>query len=229
MSKNVQMQAIIGESRATVGAAAAAQGVYGSRGNLELVACDAADGLWVFWFNSDHDSDPVAAADVPPGTWSAGLHFAAGSRYTAAQILQSPLGPDHLEVLALTDGGALESWYWSPGPAFQRRAVDAARDVVRFDAAIAADGALTIDYEELGGCHRRATADAAGYPDRAWHTERAKGPYDSDADGELRAAGIRDFEAGTARVTVSTRDGGTREFTFRDLEGRLVHYPVPLG
>ena len=59
MSKNKQMLSekiiIVGSERATAGPVGLAQGVYGARGNLELVACDAHDGLWVFWFNADHE------------------------------------------------------------------------------------------------------------------------------------------------------------------------------
>ncbi len=112
---------IVGPDRPTAGAVSLIQGVYGARGNLELVACDVEDGLWVFWFNADLDTDPPADSDVPPGSWSAGLAFAAGRRYRQAQILQSVLGPDHLELVALTADGVLESWYWSPAPGFQRR------------------------------------------------------------------------------------------------------------
>ena len=126
MSKNKQMHSqnitIVGPDRLTSGAVSLTQGVYGPQGNLELLACDAADGLWVFWFNADRADDPLTTPDVPPGSWSAGLSFAAGTRYLDAQIVQSTLGPDHLEVDALTDTGSLESWYWSPGPGFQRRA-----------------------------------------------------------------------------------------------------------
>ncbi|MGO7984214.1 hypothetical protein ACC691_41005, partial [Rhizobium johnstonii] len=63
MSKNKQMLSnsivVVGAERPTSGAVSLAQGVYGARGNLELVACDSTDGLWVFWFNSDLDSDPL--------------------------------------------------------------------------------------------------------------------------------------------------------------------------
>jgi len=228
MSKNEQMHSVIGPGRGTTGAARPAQGVYGSRGNLELVACDDADGLWVFWFNSDHDSDPVAAPDVPPGTWSAGLHFAAGDRYTEAQILQSPLGPDHLEVLALDDGGTLQSWYWSPGPGFARRAADAATDVTRFTTSIASDGTLTVDYVDLGFAHRRAMSGTADYPERSWTVQSSESEPQYDADAEVAAAGIRSLLPGTARAATSTRDGGMRELTWRDVDGTLRHVAVPL-
>lgn len=232
MSKNGQMLSdqavVIGASRPTVGAAGAAQGVYGARGNLELVACDVADGMWVFWFNADLETDPIAAPDVPPGAWSGGLHCAAGMRYTAAQILQSHLGPDHLEMLALDDGGVLQSWYWSPELAFSRRPEDAARDVVHFVAHEAADGTLAVDYQQRGAGRRRSVAGPDEYPMRSWVDSHCDEPFIADADASLQAVGIRNFQPGTARVSHSTRNGGTREFTYRDAAGALRHLPVPL-
>ena len=130
MSKNKHMLSemitVIDPEGRTRGAVSLVQGAYGRRGNLELVACDRTDGLWVFWFNADLPTDPCDTPDVPAGTWSRGLPFATGARYAQAAILQSTLGPDHLEVLALRADGTLESWYWSPGPGFQRRATDVA-------------------------------------------------------------------------------------------------------
>jgi len=142
MSKNDHMHAshgiAVGKDRQTRGPVSLTQGVYGARGNLELVACGAHTGLWVFWFNADLPSDPPAAPDVPAGSWSAGLQFAPGRRYVDAVIMQSTLGPDHLEVLALDAQGTLWSWYWSPGPGFQCRERPAATGVGLFAAAIGA-------------------------------------------------------------------------------------------
>lgn len=150
MSKNVQMDAItLGAARPTAGRPSVTQGRYGARGNLELLVPDAVDGLWVFWFNADLPGDPDAAGDVPTGTWSAGLHFAAGTRYLEAQVLQSPLPHGHLEVVALTADGVLEAWWWSAGPGFQRRVADLAAGitdgVAAFDAAISTRDGGTLE------------------------------------------------------------------------------------
>ena len=234
MSKNDHMlslrSVIVGAERPTRGPASLAQGVYGARGNLELVACDAQDGLWVFWFNADWPSDPPAAPDVPPGTWSAGLHFAAGRSYTDAVILQSTLGPDHLEVLALGQDGVLESWYWSPGPGFQRRAGDVASSVSDF-VAEHDSGTVWVSVEHGDGSVEHAVSDAAGYPDRIWRRS-AGGPLlgtDLGARTLLRAAGVPadDVAVGTARQHRSTRNGGTIELTWRDAAGALRHLGIP--
>lgn len=92
------------------------QGVYGRRGNLELVAPDPEDGLWVFWFNNDEpESEPAPGAR--PGCWSAGLRFARGRRYEAAAIVQSRHGPDWLEVAATAEG-LLRRFTWRPETGF---------------------------------------------------------------------------------------------------------------
>ncbi|MFF2371216.1 hypothetical protein [Agromyces sp. NPDC058110] len=224
--------AIIGDDRPTAGPVSLAQGVYGARGNLELLACDADDGLWVFWFNADLETDPLETPDVPPGTWSAGLHFADGCRYLDAQILQSTLGPDHLEVLALDDDGVLQSWYWSPGPGFQRRATDAATGVVRFAAAHAA-GVLRLTVEGADGVAHHLVSTAAGYPERSWApTATGAGlPDEASARAAIEAAGAATdgIAPGTARSATSTRDGGTTELTWRDGAGRIRHLGVPLS
>jgi hypothetical protein len=224
VSKNEQVRAQrIGADRSTTGMPSLVQGVYGSRGNLELVVPDADDGCWVFWFNADHADDPPASPDVPPGTWSAGLRFAPGTRYVAASIHQIPLGPDHLEVLALADDGALESWWWSPGPGFQRREPDAASGVTTFDAWS----------DEAGGLHvlidgeRRVTASPLGYPERRWREGGAERPAPYDAEAALR--GVTDVAPGTAVAARSTRDGGTLELAWRDTAGALWHAGAPLS
>lgn len=234
MSKNVQMNSVVvGAERMTVGAASLAQGVYGLRGNLELVAADVSDGLWVFWFNADLPTDPLETPEVPQGSWSAGLHFAGGHRYRAAQILQSPLGPDHLEVLALTVDGVLQSWFWSPGPGFARRDVDAAREVSGFLAEIIADGTIVVHADRLDGTRSAVTSDAAGYPERSWSVADAvrTGPLHdvAAAEADLIAAGVEraHLAPGTARRALSTRGGGTLELTYRDASGDLRHLPVP--
>ncbi len=223
MSKNKQMHSeiimTVGGNRPIAGRVSLTQGVYGARGNLELVACDATDGLWVFWFNADGPDDPLDTPDVPPGHWSTGLAFAPGSRYRDAQIVQSTLGPDHLEVLALTDDGVLESWYWSPGPGFQRRGTDAAVSVRRFRLAHR-DGILTADIERADGTIAVVTSDGEHYPQRIWTSaEGAAVVDDPSAEEMLRAHGIRDVVEGTARAARSTRDGGTTELTWRDRRG----------
>jgi hypothetical protein len=206
MSKNEQMtRAVIDDAGRTAGPASLCQGVYGARGNLELIVPDAADGLWVHWFNSDLPSDPAASADVPPGTWSGGLRFATGRAYAAAVILQSPLGPDHLEVLSVTRNRELESWYWSPGPGFQRRGtVVSGTDAIA--ATIAQDGALDAA-ARVTGAWRRLVAGPEGYPERRWVDT---GP--TEAPPASRNA-----------ECVSTRNGGTLERVVREPDGVLVH------
>lgn len=234
MSKNKQMHsfdpAVIGPDRSTAGPVSLAQGVYGARGNLELLTCDELVGLWVFWFNADLDSDPLETPDVPPGSWSAGLHFAAGARYRQADILQSTLGPDHLEVLACTDDGVLESWFWSPGPGFARRAAAVATGVQHFAASID-HGVLRVTVVTGTGSIVHLASDAVGYPDRRWE-RAADGPEpgsDHAALAALGAAGIAvdGIRAGTARLASSTRAGGTVEVTWRDAEGRIRHLGLP--
>lgn len=232
MSKNKQMLSetitTVGRERSTTGPASLAQGVYGARGNLELVTCDARDGLWVFWFNSDLATDPLETPEVPPGTWSAGLAFARGAGYRQAQILQSTLGPDHLEVLALRADGVLESWYWSPGPGFQCRAGHVADGVERFEAVHAA-GRLTVTMDGEEGV-RVIASGSEGYPDRVW-TAADNGP-DLDAGTQaatlLVANGVSegDIVPGSARASRSDRAGGTIELTWRDRQGALRHLGV---
>lgn len=217
MSKNEQMHSF---PRPSTGPGSLVQGAYGTRGNLELVVADPSDGLWVYWLNAD----PDAAGDVAPGAWSDGLHFAAGERYTAAEILQDTLGPDFLEVLALTADGVLQSWFWSPGPGFQRRGEDAASGVADFHAVLAADGTLTV---ALGGGSGVASSPAA-HPARTWSPVAAELPDRTAAERELAAAGVADAVPGSARAATSTRDGGTRELTWRGADGVLRHLAVPL-
>jgi hypothetical protein len=233
MSKNVHMlpesSVVGGAGIHTAGAVSLMQGVYGARGNLELLACDAGAGLWVFWFNADLDTDPLATPDVPPGSWSAGLHFAPGHRYVDAQILQSTLGPDHLEVLALRDDGALESWYWSPGPGFQRRVTDAATGVARF-AAAHERGALHATLVDAEGLVRHIASSPRGYPSRTWVPAPCGPSVEVDAIEAVSAAGIPadTVVAGTARAVSSNRAGGTTELTWRDADGGIRHLGVPL-
>lgn len=231
MSKNKQMHSeiimTVGPERSTSGPASLAQGVYGARGNLELVACDAADGLWVFWFNADGPDDPQETPDVPPGRWSSGLAFARGHRYLDAQIAQSTLGPDHLEVAALREDGVLESWYWSPGPGFQQRDADVAASVSRFRLSHS-DGVLTVDVHHLDGSTAVVSSGAAGYPGRTWTARPGSATVDDPRALEaLHTRGITPLP-GTARSTTSTRDGGTLELTWRDPSGHIHHLPLPL-
>ena len=222
---HAETSVLVGPDRATAGPASVVQGVYGSRGNLELIVPDAADGLWVFWLNADLPDDPPASADVPPGSWSAGLRFAEGARYREAVILQSAAGPDHLEVLALAADGRLESWWWSPGPGFQRRGGEVATGVERVAAEHDA-GALRVTVGEKGG-ERHLLSPADPYPERTWHPTDA-GPVlhdDGTAHRLLGDAGI-DADPGTARVAPSDRDGGALELTWRE-RGSLRHTGLP--
>lgn len=227
MSKNKQMRPdfinTVGAEHATAGPACLVQGAYGSCGNLELVACDATDGLWVFWFNADDADAPLQAPDVPPGQWSTGLAFAAGRRYVDAQIVQSTFGPNHLEVVALTDDGTLESWYWSPGPGFQRRDCEVATAVRRF-LLEHHDGILRVVIDRHDGVAAVATSGVDEYPDRVWREAPLEEfPDDDRAARMLSARGIVDVLDGTARRASSTRDGGMIEFTWRDTQGRIRH------
>lgn len=234
MSKNKQMHSemteIVGADHATAGPASIAQGVYGARGNLELLACDADDGLWVFWFNADHDEDPLQTPEVPPGRWSAGLRFAAGTRYLDAQIVQSPIGPNHLEVLALDAEGALQSWYWSPEAAFVRREADAASDVARFRLDDPAhDGTLRV--ATLGRDGRAPAFESAPlpYPERSWHPASEGPPLHDERAGRLlgELGALQRALPGTARSAASTRHGGTVELVWREHDGLLRHRGVP--
>lgn len=232
MSKNSQMLSReplrIGPDRPTAGAVSLAQGVYGARGNLELLACDTSDGLWVFWFNADLDTDPLETPDVPPGSWSAGLAFAAGHRYLDALILQSTLGPDHLEVLALAEDGVLESWYWSPGPGFDRRSADAAIGVTRFGASHR-EGTLRVTVEDAAGAISHLASTPDGYPSRSWLPAEDGPGLSADATSAVVAAGVAPdaIEPGTARAAASHRYGGTTELTWRDGSGAIRHLGIP--
>jgi len=229
MSKNKHMLSNhiieVGAERRTAGPVSLAQGVYGTRGNLELIACDAEDGLWVFWFNADDPDEPTTSPDVPPGSWSGGLAFAQGHRYVDAQIVQSTLGPDHLEVLALTSDGVLQSWFWSPGPGFRRRDADAADHVTAFTLTHD-DGTLHARITDAGGTERMLESAPEGYPERSWRGIRSSAAQPPSAAAQLSALGIDDVVPDTARVALSTRDGGTTELTWRDAGGRIRHLGV---
>lgn len=215
MSKNEQMTERppleIGPDRPTVGPPSLTQGVYGARGNLELLVADPVDGLWVYWFNADEADDPGDPA-VPRGAWSEGLRVAVGTRYAAGVLLQGELGPDHLELLALTAAGEVESWWWSPGPGFQRRS-----DIVTRGVAVAArtrpGGIVDVDVRDDAGTWWRWSSGPAGYPRREWEP---LGPV-TGSDPHPDVA-----------TTVSTRRGGTLETVRRDADGRLRHASEPL-
>ncbi|MBL3683167.1 hypothetical protein D3229_12575 [Leucobacter aridicollis] len=224
----------VGPNHEGVGAPSLVQGVYGAVGNLELLSCDREDGLWVYWFNSDRESDPCETPDVPAGTWSAGLHFASGAAYAEAQIMQSSEGPNHLEVLALTRAGALESWFWSPGPGFQRRGTpawsrDGADRVEAFNAVISG-GQVSVTVRTSHGTLRRLHSDTTRYPERHWEAS-ATGPGLTDgwADlAKLRLVEPAEAIPSTAREASSTREGGMREVTWRGADGRVRHWGLPL-
>ncbi|MDN4599369.1 hypothetical protein ACF1AJ_19100 [Leifsonia sp. NPDC014704] len=222
--------AAVDPAQRTAGGATVAQGVYGARGNLELIACDQKDGLWVFWFNADRESDPPAAPDVPPGTWSSGLAFAHGVGYRDAWIAQSPLGPDHLEALALRADGVLESWYWSPRAGFQRRPGPVATAASSFRA-VHHDGSVLLELTDEGGRTRHLLSTPNGYPARSWReTRSAFAAADPAADlALLISAGVDPAAVAvdTLRSAPSTRAGGTVEVIWRDPSGRLHHLGVP--
>ncbi|MGX5681604.1 hypothetical protein [Schumannella luteola] len=189
--------------RPTTGPASVAQGVYGAAGNLELIAADAVDGLWVHWFNADPPgTEPVSG--VAPGEWSGGMLFAEGTAYSSAVIHQSRRGPDYLEVIAVRADGGAESWYWSPGPGFQRRGglLPGGGDAVLTEH----DGGFILQLGE-----RVFAASAAAYPALPWRDVTPTGA-----------------DPGTLRIAVSTRDGGMLELAYRR-DGALHHDAVPLA
>lgn len=96
------------------------QGRYGAQGNIEIVAPAVDDGLWVGWFNSDVDDDRTTARSR---SWSGALRFGRGRRYVSADITQLTVGPDWLEVVALTDSAELVRHVWSPDLGFVEQPV----------------------------------------------------------------------------------------------------------
>lgn len=201
MSKNEQMH--LRSPRPTRGPASIAQGVYGAAGNLELIVADASDGLWVHWFNADPPgTEPVSG--VSPGEWSGGMLFAEGTAYESAVIHQSRRGPDYLEVIAVRADGGAESWYWSPGPGFQRR-----------DGVLPGGGPASLSEHEGGFLlqlgERVFAAGADSYPALRWREATPEGA-----------------DPGSLRVAVSTRNGGMLELAYRR-GGQLHHESVPLS
>ena len=92
------------------GSASVCQGVYGEVGNLELVAPDPEDGIWVFWNNTSRVDVP---AGPQSGQWSGGLRFMQGNRFEAVVVLQSVRGPAFLELVARS-GPVVHRIVWSP-------------------------------------------------------------------------------------------------------------------
>ena len=115
-SEGEQLVALDAELPDVAGTPCITQGVYGERGNLELVAPDAKDGLWVFWYNGDAKDFQLGARR---GCWSGGLRFAQGFRYNGAAIVQSRHGPHWLEVVATSDDRA-QRFTWRPESGFTR-------------------------------------------------------------------------------------------------------------
>lgn len=156
------------------GAPGLTQSHYGARGNIELVAPDPRDGLWVFWHNTDPETETPGAAPVPgppPGCWSGGLHFAAGHRFETAAVLQSRNGPDHLELLA-REGGTLHRFRWSPEPGFTHEGVLPVRAAGAAGLAEGADGTVHAAVPLADGGVAHLTADPGGYPTLDWRLRR---------------------------------------------------------
>ncbi|MFE2374696.1 hypothetical protein [Streptomyces sp. NPDC059398] len=152
---------------ASRGGIALAQGRYGVRGNLELLLCDEADGLWVLWFNSDPQGTEPEPGGPPPGEWSGALRFGAGRRYDSVEVVQSRHGSHHLEVLARS-GSTPCRLRWSPEAAFtdeEPPPVGPARSVT---AAETPDGTPWTGAVGEGGGARLLHADTTAYPRLAW-------------------------------------------------------------
>lgn len=172
------------------GAPGLTQSHYGARGNIELVAPDPDDGLWVFWHNTDPPPADPPAPDAPPvpgpppGHWSGGLHFAAGHRFETAAVLQSSHGPDHLELLARADG-TLHRFRWSPQPGFTHQGVLPLRAAGAAGLAEGADGQLHAAVPLADGGAAQLTADPRAYPALDWRVTRVVA-----ADARVLAAAV---------------------------------------
>jgi hypothetical protein len=189
---------------ASSGRSSVTQGRYGTRGNLELVACDPADGLWVTWFNSD----PVEAAGAAapragalPGHWSRGLPFARGRHYDRVHITQVRRGPDHLEVVARAMDGDVRRWVWTPADGFVDAGVIATATVATSAVVEGAAGMLHLLVVDVDGRMRHvqgraATSTAATWTSNVVRTDEAvtdvalarDETLAGDADGTLLAA-----------------------------------------
>ncbi|MFF7331853.1 hypothetical protein [Streptomyces sp. NPDC008150] len=149
------------------GGIALAQGRYGLRGNVELLLCDASDGLWVLWFNSDPPGTEPEPSGPPPGEWSGALRFGTGRRYDDVQIVQSRHGPHHLEVYARS-GTHLHRLRWSPEAAFTTEDPPPAGTVTTATAAETTDGTPWIAHLGTDRQARLLRADPSGHPRLAW-------------------------------------------------------------
>ncbi|MEU2657287.1 hypothetical protein ABZ615_18415 [Streptomyces sp. NPDC007325] len=182
-----------------------AQGLYGTRGNLELVVPDPHDGLWVFWHNNDPEgsgTDPVPGP--PPGCWSGGLHFAAGRRYTSAAVIQSVHGPDHLELLA-GDGNGVHRLRWSPEHAFTYEGMLPVRPAGPPALAEGRDGVPHAAVPLTDGGVARLTARTGSYPELGWEvTAVHRVPSSAVVSAAIVADGAF---ASTPAVVASLNDG----------------------
>lgn len=194
------------------GGPALIQGRYGRRGNFELVAPDAADGLWVFWFNNDEACDaPEGRVDVPagppPGAWSTGLRFAHGLRFDDVQMIQSVHGPDHLEVIARS-GPTVHRYRWSPEAGFTAEgtlpAPPAGGRVAL--AETSPDGVLHAAVPLAGSGVALLSADASAYPVLRWRLERTVRPQD-----HIAAAVLVPDPLAAGRVELLVPEGGGPE------------------
>ncbi len=132
----------------TAGRPGLAQGRYGTQGNVELVVPAVDDGLWVGWFNGDTEDD---RSTTRSRSWSSALRFGRGRSYVSADITQLAVGPDWLEVVALTDNGELVRHVWSPEQGFVEQ------PLLRTD--VRDHSALVVAPD---GCHHLAVLDDDG-------------------------------------------------------------------
>lgn len=148
------------------GSVGIAQGAYGDRGNLELVAPDPDDGFWVFWFNGDAVEHRSGAAR---GHWDAGLHVPTGSRLMSARISQVSFGPHFLEVVGRVETGSLHRWYWTPGHGFVAGGIIASAAGAKPARLVgSADRLITMRVDDAGV--EVLTSGVERYPELSWHS-----------------------------------------------------------
>ncbi|MFI7386224.1 hypothetical protein [Streptomyces sp. NPDC049813] len=185
-----------------------AQGRYGLRGNLELVLCDAQDGLWVLWFNNDPPGTAPEPGGPPPGEWSGALRFATGRRYDEVTVVQSRHGPHHLELLARS-GDAAHRLRWSPESAFTAEPPPPCGPARSVTVAETGDGTLWTASLTPDGALRTLRADASAYPRLTWTDATPSHPPPADTRWTRTALVDGDEAAGSrpGTVLVGDRDG----------------------